>query len=106
MAPQILQWTTAECIEFLRKCAKQYAAIISDEDLDIYVKNFEKNRVAGSTILNFSDSQWNALIPSLGVGNLFASNFRPKRRAVYKKCELHSGIPVERRHQRIRASPL
>ena len=78
MAPQILQWTTAECVEFLCKCAKQYAAIISDEDLDIYVKNFEKNHVAGSTILNFSDSQWNALIPSLGFGNFVRQQLQAK----------------------------
>jgi hypothetical protein len=57
-----LQWTTSQCVEFLRKCAKQYASTISDVDLEIYVANFEQNHVAGSTILAFS-------IPSIGFGN-------------------------------------
>jgi hypothetical protein len=69
MAPQILQWTTSQCVEFLRKCAKQYASTISDVDLEIYVANFEQNHVAGSTILTFSDGQWKDLIPSIGFGN-------------------------------------
>ena len=51
MAPQILQWKTADCVEFLRKCAKRYAATILDSELDSFVMNFEKNHVAGSTIL-------------------------------------------------------
>ena len=80
MAPQILQWTTAECVEFLRKCTKQYAGIIFDADLDIYVKNFEHNHVAGSTISNFSDAQWNALIPSLGFGNYVRQQLQAKER--------------------------
>jgi hypothetical protein len=79
MAPQILQWITAECVEFLRKCAKQYAGIISDADLDIYVENFEQNHVAGST-LNFSDAQWNALIPSLEFGNCVRQQLQAKER--------------------------
>ena len=83
MAPQILQWATAECVEFLRKCAKQYAGIISDANSDVYVKNFEQNHVAGSTILNFSDAQWNALIPSLGFGNFVRQQLQAKE----KICE-------------------
>ena len=83
MAPQILQWTAAECVEFLRKCAKQYAGNISDADLDMFVKNFEQNHVAGSTILNFSDAQWNALIPSFGFGNFV----RQQLQANEKICE-------------------
>ncbi len=51
---------------------------ISDADLDIYVKNFEQNHVAGSTILNFSDAQWNALIPSLGFGNYVRQQLQAK----------------------------
>jgi hypothetical protein len=70
MAPQILQWTTAECVELLlRKCTKQYAGMISDTDLDIYMKNFEQHHVTGSTILTLSDAQWNTLIPFFGFGN-------------------------------------
>jgi hypothetical protein len=89
MAPQILQWTTAECVEFLRKCANQYAAIISDEDLDIYVNGCMTDAdfieesccsVAGSTILNFSDSQWNALIPSHGFGNFVRQQLQAKEK--------------------------
>jgi hypothetical protein len=75
-----LQWTSADCVEFLRKCAKQYAEIISDADLDIYVKNFEQNYVAGSTILNISDAQWNALIPYLGFGNYVRQQLQAKER--------------------------
>jgi hypothetical protein len=80
MAPQILQWTTAECVEYLLKCSKQYAGIISDADLDIYVKKFEQNHVARSTILNFSDAQWNALIPSLGFENYVRQQLQAKER--------------------------
>ena len=83
MAPQILQWTTAECVEFLRQCAKQYAGNISDADLDMFVKNFEQNHVAGSTILNFSDAQWNALIPSFGFGNFVRQHLQANE----KICE-------------------
>ena len=80
MAPQILMWTTAECVEFFRNCAKQYASNISDEELDIFVKNFELHHVAGSTILNFSDAQWTALIPSLGFGNYVRQQLQAKER--------------------------
>ncbi len=80
MAPQILMWTTAECVEFLRNChgAKQYASNISDEELDIFVKNFELHHVAGSTILNFSDDQWNALIPSFGFRDFIRLQLKAK----------------------------
>ena len=67
---------------FLRKCAQKYAGIISDADLDIYVKNFEQNHVAGPTIssLNFSDAQWNALVPSLGFENYVRQQLQAKER--------------------------
>ncbi len=44
------------------------------------MKNFEQNAVAGSTILNFSDAQWNALIPSLGFGNYVRQQRQAKER--------------------------
>ena len=81
MAPQILMWTTAECVEFLRKCAKQYASNISDTELDDYVKNFELHHVAGSTILNFSDDQWNALIPSFGFRDFIRQQLQAKEKS-------------------------
>jgi len=83
MAPQILQWKTADCVEFLRKCAKRYAAIISESELDSFVMNFEKNHVAGSTILTFSNEDWNALIPSLGFRNFVRQELEAKE----KLCE-------------------
>ena len=81
MAPQILMWTTAECVSFLRKCAKQYTSTISEADLESYVKNLEQNHVAGSTILTFSDAQCNVLIPSFGFGNFFRHQLAAKERA-------------------------
>jgi hypothetical protein len=83
MAPQILQWTTAECVQFLRQCAKQYSSTVSETELEIYVKNFEQNHVAGSTILTFSDVQWNVLIPSFGFGNFIRRQLEAKQ----KICE-------------------
>ena len=65
-------------MEFLRNCAKQYASNISDEELDIFVKNFELHHVAGSTILNFSDDQWNALIPSFGFRDFIRLQLKAK----------------------------
>jgi hypothetical protein len=55
MAPQILQWKTADCVQFLRKCAKNFASTISEAELVTYVNFFEENHVAGSIILKFSD---------------------------------------------------
>jgi hypothetical protein len=80
MALKILQWTTAECVEFLRKCAKQYAGNIYDADLDIYAKNFEQNHAAGSTFLNFSDVQWNALFPSFGFVDFVRQQLQAKEK--------------------------
>ena len=57
MAPHILQWGTADCVQFLRQCAKNFASNISEADLDCYVKNFEENDVAGSVSFNFSDAE-------------------------------------------------
>ena len=56
----------ADCVQFLRKCAKNFASNISEADLNSYVKNFEDNHVAGSIILNFSDAEWKDLIFSMG----------------------------------------
>ena len=67
-------------MEFLRNCAKQYASNISDEELDIFVKNFELHHVAGSTILNFSDDQWNALIPSFGFRDFIRLQLKAKEK--------------------------
>jgi hypothetical protein len=67
-------------VEFLRKCAKQYASNISDSELDIYVKNFELHHVAGSTILNFSDDQWNALTPSFGFRDFIRLQLQAKEK--------------------------
>ena len=53
-------------MQFLRKCAKNFASNISEADLNSYVKNFEDNHVAGSIILNFSDAEWKDLIFSMG----------------------------------------
>jgi hypothetical protein len=87
-------------VEFLRKPAQQYAGIISDADLDICVKNFEQNHVAGSTILNFSDAQWNALFLLWDLEIMSDSNCRRKKGSVNKKCERQYGIRVERDSRR------
>ena len=100
MAPQILQWTTSQCVEFLRKCAKQYASTISDVDLEIYVANFEQNHVAGSTILTFSDGQWKDLIPSIGFGNFVRQQLQMQEKicqqemqtAVWRNSARHSHL--------------
>ena len=103
MAPQILQWKTADCVEFLRKCAKRYAAIISESELDSFVMNFEKNHVAGSTILTFSNEDWNALIPSLGFRNFVRQELEAKE----KLCErLPCGIRADRSLQESRVNLL
>jgi hypothetical protein len=81
MTPQILMWITVECVAFPCKCAKQYTSTISEADLEFCVKNFEQNHAAGSTILTFSNAQWNVLIPYFGFGNFFRQQLAAKETA-------------------------
>ena len=83
MVLQILQWTTDDCVGFLRKCAKRIAGSIPESELEKFVLNFQQNYVVGSTILKFSDAEWNALTPAIGLQKFVRQELCP----LESKCE-------------------
>ena len=84
-AAQVVPWGTADCVQFLRQCAKNFASNISEADLDCYVKNFEENDVAGSVIFNFSDAKWKELIPSMGFRKFVCQALKTKETTCHQE---------------------
>ena len=98
MAPHILQWTRENCVDFLRKCERRYAAIFTEGELQICITNFVQNHVAGSTLLSFSDDEWMALIPSMGFRRFIRMELSAQERFANKIFVLQHGV-ASRKHQ-------
>ncbi len=61
------QWTTAQCVEFLRKCAKWYAEKIPEQELERYICTFQDNFITGSSLASIQDTNWISLILAIAM---------------------------------------
>ena len=64
-ALRVEDWSEEDCIDFLTSCAKIFRA--SDKSyLDVCIKKFKENLIAGSVLIYLENKDWELLIPFLG----------------------------------------